>query len=263
MTPGETLAVALEVGREAAELCKKGWGHVTSIRTKGSHKDLVTEWDVRVEKLITERLAALCPESTVVGEELGESGHGEGQWLVDPIDGTMNFAHGLPLFAVSIGFARAGRLEAGVVMAPALGWEFTAARGLGAKMNGEPMQVSVTATLRDSLLVTGFPYDRATSKHNNLAQFAELQRLSGAVRRLGSASLDLCMVARGWFDGYWEYKLKPWDLAAGVLLVEEAGGRVTAPSCGPFDLASGEVAASNGKIHDEMCVGLAAVGGIP
>jgi myo-inositol-1(or 4)-monophosphatase len=253
--PKDALAIALTVGREAAKILHDGWGHAGKIGHKESAFDLITEWDTRAEEHIARRLAELAPGVTMLGEEGGEragAAEAEGRWLVDPIDGTVNFAHALPIFAVSIGYEIADVVHAGVVIAPALGWEFTAARGGGSFMNGERLTVSTTASLAHAMLATGFPVDRAVSPKNNFREFDRMQLVAGAVRRLGAASLDLCFVARGWLDGYWEYKLKPWDLAAGSLVVEEAGGRVTALDGGRFVASSGETIATNGRIHDEV-----------
>ncbi len=260
LDPAVALQVALEVGREAARILLEGWGHAGKIATKASAFDLITEWDTRAEEHITRRLAQLTPDVSVLGEELGERAGADdraGRWLVDPIDGTVNFAHALPIFAVSIGYERAGRVDAGCVIGPALGYEFSAARGHGAHLNGERLHVSRVDKLADAMLATGFPVDRATSPKNNFREFERMQLAAGAVRRLGAASLDLCFVARGWLDGYWEYKLKPWDLAAGAVIVEEAGGRMSALDGGPFSASSGEAIATNGRIHDEVIATLA------
>jgi myo-inositol-1(or 4)-monophosphatase len=253
LRPSEALAVALAAGREAADALRAGGGRIGEIRVKTSALDLVTEWDSRLEELLIERLRAAAPGVAFLGEETGAHGEERGaRWIVDPIEGTVNFAHGLPLYGISIAYQADGLVQAGVVLAPAMGWEFAAVRGGGATRNGERLAVSTTDELKRALLVTGFPYDRATSPENNFREFVHLQRTAGAVRRLGAASLDLCFVASGWLDGYWEAKLKPWDAAAGALLVEEAGGRVTSREAGAFDLHRGEIVATNGRIHDAL-----------
>jgi myo-inositol-1(or 4)-monophosphatase len=247
--------LALDTGRAAAALLRDAAGRAGAVRHKqGLDTDWVTEWDERSEQLVVERLRAGAPGTRILGEEGGGDWGAQagGRWLVDPVDGTVNFTHGLPIYGVSIGYEEGGQVLAGVVMAPGLGWEFAAARGHGATMNGEPLQVSRVAHLRQALLTTGFPADRLTSPLNNYKQWEHFQNVAGAVRRLGAASLDLCLVARGWFDGYWEFKLKPWDLAAGSLIVEEAGGRVSGPYGEPFDVDAGEIVASNGRIHDQI-----------
>lgn len=272
----DALEIARSIAAEAARMLEGAAGSARHVTTKSTGQDLVTEWDTRVEELIRARLEALAPGIPVIGEEgsasaapnadgtpavAGESAAapaGE-RWLVDPIDGTVNFAHGLPIFGVCISLERDGEAVVGVVRAPALGWEAYASAGGGAYADGTRLRVSGVTSLSRALLATGFPYDRATSPGNNFAEWEHFQRRAGACRRLGSASLDLCMVARGWYDGYWESKLHPWDLSAGALLVREAGGTVTAIDGGPFVSESGNAVASNGAIHKEILNELAAV----
>jgi myo-inositol-1(or 4)-monophosphatase len=257
----EALAIAQKVAAEAATLLRSAGGIVGRVRTKSNAKDLVTEWDTRCEELILQRLAELCPGVPVLAEESGQ--HGDAQsgslWLVDPIDGTVNFAHGIPLYGVCVSLEVGGQPVAAVVEAPALHWTFAACLGGGATMNGEPMRVSETAQLEHAMLASGFPYDRALTGHN-FPQWEHFQRKAGACRRFGAASLDLCMVARGWLDGYWETRLSPWDLSAGALLVQEAGGCVTGITGAPFSSRSGHAIASNGAIHKEILSELAVVG---
>jgi myo-inositol-1(or 4)-monophosphatase len=246
------------------------------IRAKGNPRDLVTEWDLRSEAVLREVFTARAPGIPVLGEEGGQGGEAGGvataprglRWVVDPIDGTVNFAHGLPIWSVSIALEADGAPVVGVVVAPALGWWFEARRGAGARGTTDggplgPLIVTAQDRLDRALLSTGFPYDRATSPDNNFAEWAHLQRRAGACRRLGSASLDLCMVARGWLDGYWERKLKPWDVAAGALIVVEAGGVVTDTRGGPFDVYEGAVVASNGGIHEALVAELGQVRAAP
>jgi myo-inositol-1(or 4)-monophosphatase len=272
------LEIARTVAAEAAAFLRGATGNIGRIDTKTTSQDLVTEWDRRTEDLIRGRLQALTPTVPLLGEEGGawspeapadagiDAGSGADtpgagpsgdRWLIDPIDGTVNFAHGLPFFAVSIALERGGRSLAGAVYAPALGWEFYGHRGGGSFLNGERMAVSQVPSLGRALLATGFPYDRATNPDNNFDRWEHFQRRAGACRRYGSAALDLCMVARGWFDGYWENQLHPWDIAAGVVLVEEAGGRVSSFTGGPLCMTDGEAVASNGTIHDEILAELA------
>jgi myo-inositol-1(or 4)-monophosphatase len=244
-------AQALLAGVEPAEIRRKG----------GTPHDLVTEWDLRSEEVIRQVLGERTPGIPVLGEEGGQgAGGGARRWLVDPIDGTVNFAHGLPIWAISIALEDADAIVAGVVCAPRLGWWFQAARGGGAHDGaGRRLAVSATATVEQALLVTGFPYDRATRPDNNFAEWEHLQRRAGACRRLGAAALDLCLVACGQMDGYWERHLKSWDVAAGALIVAEAGGRVTDWAGGPFDVHAGAVVATNGAIHEELVAELARV----
>ena len=251
----ELLAIAREVVAEAAAMLRDV--RPADIRSKSNPLDLVTEWDERCEDLVRERLAARTPEIPVVGEERG--GEGGTCWMLDPIDGTVNFAHGLPLWSIALARMVGGRADVGVICAPALGWTFHGRAGGGAFHDDLPLRVSAVAPLGRAMLVTGFPYDRATHPENNFARWGHFQRHAGAVRRLGAASLDLCFVARGWIDGYWERRLHPWDVAAGALFVEEAGGIVTDTRGGPFDAYAGEVVASNGVIHEDMLNELAKV----
>jgi myo-inositol-1(or 4)-monophosphatase len=257
----DPLEVALAAAGAAGEILGAAHGRPVAARSKGAAVDLVTEFDQASERAIVAKLAAAFPDDQIVAEEGGARGAAaEARWLVDPLDGTTNFAHGLPIYCVSIARERAGVLEVGVVHAPALGLTFAARRGAGATCNGEPIRVSAVDGLERALLVTGFPYDRHTSAENNFDQFAALQRRAQGVRRLGAAALDLAWVARGVLDGYWEMKLKPWDLAAGALLVEEAGGRVTDWRGGEVAIDRGAAVATNGRIHDAL---VAALGELP
>ncbi len=250
----ESIVAARAAAQAASELLAGVRPH--DIRSKSNPKDLITEWDLRAEQRIREVLAEHAPGVPVLGEEGGQGAETSSmRWIVDPIDGTVNFAHGLPVWSISIACEDAGELVCGVVAAPALGWWFEAASGDGAVARTAygapllPIRVSTIGALDHALLASGFPYDRATRADNNFAQWEHMQRRAGACRRLGSAALDLCMVACGWFDGYWEYHLQPWDIAAGGLIVREAGGTVTDPTGGRFDPFAGAVVASNGAIH--------------
>lgn len=221
--------------------------------------DLVTNADREAEQVIIEMIRARYPEHGIVAEESGmAAGKAPVRWVIDPIDGTTNYAHGLPIFAVSIAVEVEGEIAAGVVYNPASGEKYTAIRGRGAALNGEPISVSTTEELDRSLLVTGFPYSVRETRLNNLDHFENFILRAQAVRRLGSAALDMAYVARGSFDGYWEPEVKPWDVAAGWLLVEEAGGVVTDLRGRPFTLEAGQVLASNGRIHQAMQSVLAA-----
>ena len=262
------LAEAELAADEAGVIALAGSGKARDVARKQSTSDLVTEFDLAVERAIVKRLAAAFPEDAIIGEEgTGDVASARDRlWYIDPIDGTTNFAHGLPFFCTSIGLVDALGPAVGVIDAPALGWRFTALRGEGAYLRergGPPrrLAVSSTASLQGALLATGFPYDLRTSSADNVAAFAELQRAGQAVRRVGAAALDLAMVAAGWFDGYWEQKLKPWDVAAGLLLVAEAGGRQSGYDGKAVQLSSGSVVATNGHIHDELLAVLARVEG--
>jgi myo-inositol-1(or 4)-monophosphatase len=255
----DLLVIARRAATAASELLRNA--RVGEIRSKTDPRDLVTEWDLRSEELIREELLRGGPKIPILGEEGGQvGGEHDLRWIVDPIDGTVNFAHGFPIWCISIALERDGVSLLGVVAAPALGWWFEALAGNGAfDGNGNRLAVSTTERLAQALLTTGFPYDRATNPQNNFADWEHFQRTAGACRRLGSAALDLCLVARGWMDGYWERHLKPWDVAAGALIAREAGATVTNTQGGPFDPHSGEVVASNGAIHEELITELGRV----
>jgi myo-inositol-1(or 4)-monophosphatase len=246
------LEFALDLAARASEILRPAAFHSHATVHKQATTDLVTEFDRRSEELIVGAITAQFPGDSILAEEGGALDRGERRWLVDPLDGTTNFAHGLPFFCVSIGLEIGGRPEVGVVALPALDWIFAAARGQGATMNGRPIRVSETKNLSESLLATGFPYDNATSPENNFERFVHLYKCTQGVRRVGAAALDLCMVAAGWMDGYWERKLKPWDMCAGAVLVEEAGGRVTDYRGAPFSPHRPEIVASNGHIHEQL-----------
>ena len=248
--------VAEDVARDAGRLLLEGWGTRPSVEFKSEDINLVTEFDRRSEALVVSRLAAAFPSDTIIGEEgsaVGPAGRSAGGriWYVDPLDGTTNFSHGFPLFSVSIGLTIAGRAVLGVVEAPAVGWSFSGVVGGGASWNGREIAPSSTAALKRALVVTGFPYAR-NPVQNNLAEWAALVGAAQGTRRLGSAALDLCFVACGWLDAYWERLLHPWDLVAGAAIVNAAGGRATEMDGSPFDGETGRVLATNGLIHDEM-----------
>ena len=248
-----------DLAEEAGQILAAGAFRSHLSLSKKTPNDLVTEYDQRAEAYLVGRIASRFPNDLIVAEEASQGGIsqaklGQRRWLVDPLDGTTNFAHGLPFFCTSIAVEEEGVVLAGAIDAPALGWRFVAERNKGAwlwRQTGTPLRlkVSPTESLQRALLATGFPYDRATSADNNFVEFVALQKKAQAVRRVGSAALDLALTASGQFDGYWEMKLKPWDMAAGVLLVEEAGGRVSNYSDQEASFEVGEVVASNGLIH--------------
>ena len=219
--------------QEAGEILRKSFGHEHRVTHK-STIDLVTEMDHQAEEFLLGKIKEKFPGHGILSEEIGSvPGDPDHQWYVDPLDGTVNYAHGIPIFCISIAYSDHGQLAQAVINAPMLGEIFIAERGNGAYLNSQRLHVSTTKDLIQSLLVTGFPYDVQTSIHNNLNHFEHFTKRSQGVRRFGSAAIDLAYVAAGRFEGYWELGIKPWDIAAGVLLVEEAGGIVT-------DLAGGK-----------------------
>jgi myo-inositol-1(or 4)-monophosphatase len=250
----EVLALAVRLAREAGGVQRSRYETVLSIASKRTATDLVTEVDKACEALIVQTLASQRPSDAVLAEEGGGEDRpgARWRWIIDPLDGTTNYAHGYPRFCVSIGVERDGVRQVGVVYDPLLDELFQAARGEGAQRNGSPIHVSKRAELGHALLATGFPYDVRTSPEDNLPQFAAFAKRARALRRDGSAALDLCYVACGRLDGYWELKLKAWDVSAGALIVEEAGGRCTGVRGQELPRDGSEVVASNGLIHAEM-----------
>lgn len=215
--------------------------------------DLVTQFDCEAQRLIVKDLRKEYPDFGILSEEdVDQQTDQPVRWIVDPLDGTTNFAHGLPIWAISIALEVRGRIVLGVVYDPTRRELFSSSKGHGARLNGRRIHVSTTRRLDHSLLVTGFPYDIRRSKRNNLRQFSTFAVRARAVRRLGSAALDLCYTACGRFDGYWEMKLSPWDQAAGSLILREAGGRVTDFAGHKFDIYGDEVLGTNGMIHGQM-----------
>lgn len=260
--PSEThavLALAVELARSAGRLQRERYETPLDVRTKSAPIDLVTEVDRACEALILEGLRRERPKDAILAEEGGGFGDRDAEWcwIVDPLDGTTNFAHGYPAFCVSIGVERRGERRVGVVYEPLRDELFTAVRGEGSFRNGNPVHVSDEASLGRSLLATGFAYDLRRSRRDNLDHFAAFLKQARGLRRGGSAALDLSYVACGRLDGFWELKLHAWDVAAGFLLVEEAGGRVTDLRGGPPPRSGEEVVASNGRIHDAMLAVLA------
>jgi len=241
-----------EVVREAGRLLLERFHTEFTISHKGV-VNLVTEMDLAAEEWIVRRILQAFPGHSILAEERhNERGRNAVTWVIDPLDGTTNYAHGYPVFSVSIGLEIAGELEWGAVFDPVRNELYTALLGGGAFCNDAPLEVSKVVSLGSSLLATGFPYDIRTSSRNNLGNFCAFALRSQGVRRSGSAALDLCHVAAGRLDGFWELKLNPWDCAAGYLIVREAGGRVTNFRGRPGSIYEGEVIASNGLIHQEM-----------
>lgn len=249
------LDIATEAALAGGAILQQYWGKLTDIENKGRPGDLVTEADKASEAEVISLLKRHLPaEHAILAEESGASGDATSsyRWAIDPLDGTTNYAHQYPFCAVSIGLLVDNQPTLGVVFNPIQDELFRAATGLGATLNRQPIQVSGTRDLSESLLVTGFAYDRRETIDNNYAEFCQFTHLTQGVRRGGSASVDLAYVACGRLDGYWERGLSPWDLAAGVVIVEEAGGRVTAYDGTPFDIYSGRILASNGHLHPAM-----------
>lgn len=249
----------MAIAREAGALLREGLGRGTAVTYKSSDVDLVTEYDTAAEALITTQLKAAFPGHRLVAEE---SGHHQGDgrdyvWYIDPLDGTNNFAHGLPHFAVSLALYAGQRPLLGVVYDPMRDECFSAVSGGGAQLVSggaeRPLRVSQAEDLLHSLLATGYPYDRHRSEQDNLAQAAAFLKAGQGLRRAGAAALDLAYVAAGRLDGYWEFKLKSWDVAAGLLLVQEAGGHVSTIDGRPLSLEPMlSLVASNGRIHPAM-----------
>jgi myo-inositol-1(or 4)-monophosphatase len=250
---------AVAAAHSAGALLRRRIDSIREVRHK-SAVDLVTDVDVQSEHEVCTALLAAFPDHTILGEEGGARAGPDSdrrfRWIVDPLDGTTNYAHGFPFFCVSIGLEVQGELALGVVYAPSLDELFVAERGGGASLNGRPIHVSETGYLPDALLATGFPYERNLLERA-LRSFEALSFKSQAVRRAGSAALDLCYVACGRLDGYWEHQVKPWDMAAGALLVTEAGGTISRVDASSFAVDGGEVLASNGALHAALVGALA------
>ena len=253
------LATAIEAVIRAGEVQLARFGTDVRIDKKGAI-DLVTEIDLAIEREFRAMIAERFPDHVVLGEEFSSTGDREARppfcWVFDPVDGTTNYAHGLPIFCSSLALEIDGEIAVGAIYDPTRRELFTAERGQGARLNGQPLRVSLPSggqdTLLDSLLVTGFHYGIHRDPEDLVSLFREFITKSRAVRRLGSAALDLCYVAAGRFDGYWESKIQPWDVAAGALIVSEAGGRVTTVDGRTFHSRAGSVLATNGAIHGLM-----------
>lgn len=244
--------VGIAAARKGGNSLRSHFGGTLEVTKKGA-VDLVTQADIRSEKRIIETIREVFPDHAILAEESGlNEGTADCQWIIDPLDGTTNFAHQLGLFSVSIAFAFKGDIVMGVVLNPVAGELFTAVKGKGAELNGCPIKVSDSAAVSESLLVTGFPYNFKEIFNPLLTRFSNCLSASRGVRRLGSAALDLCFVACGRFDGFWEQNLNPWDTAAGFRIAQEAGASITDFSMGSFTVDKKEILATNGKIHNEM-----------
>jgi len=242
----------IELSKEAGEILKAGFGQEHQVTYKGPI-DLVTEIDRKSEDLLVGRIRAAFPQHSIVAEESGFlDGQNEHRWFIDPVDGTSNYAKGFPMFCVSIAYACQGKLRLAAVYDPVRDESFYAERGQGAWLNGSRLHVTATKRLIDSMLVTGFPYDMQ-QKENNLNHFAHLSRKVQTIRRLGSAVLDQAYVAAGRLDGYWEIGVSAWDIAAGTLLIEEAGGLVTTVKGDPdFFKPPFDILAANPALHPQL-----------
>jgi len=249
----ERFELARGAARQAGALLRGKLGTHIGVRSKDVRSNLVTEADTQSEALIRSLIARRFPDDVVLGEETGTSGRdATHRWIVDPLDGTTNYAHGYRCFSVSIAIESDGEVQSGVVYDPMADEEYIALRGGGARCNGTELHVSDQDDLCDALLATGFPAHRVDDPIGNLKAFADFMNAAQALRRDGSAALDLCYVAAGRFDGFWEPSLHAWDIAAGALIVTEAGGKTSDYGGGPARLDAGEIVASNGKIHDAM-----------
>ncbi len=248
------LTTAIEAAKEAGKFLKYNVGRVRNVEIKqGEERNLVSEIDKGSEEKIISIIKRKYPSHAILAEESGASDStSDYKWVIDPLDGTTNFLHGLPIFCVTIGIEFKGEIIAGVVYDPNLDELFTAQKGSGAFLNGKRLKVTSASKLIDSLLVTGFPYDIAQNPDNAIGHFVNFVVEGQGIRRLGSAALDLSYVAAGRFDGFWEVNLNPWDMAAGVLFVREAGGKVTDFSGGESTIYKKQVLATNGIIHDAM-----------
>src|SRR5436190_6109779 len=248
------LNFAIEIARDAGQLLLEKFGRKIKISKKGDI-NLVTEADLASEALIIERIKSYYPKHSILAEEAGNAvtigGENTWKWIIDPLDGTTNFAHGYPCFCVTLALEHDGEIVVGVTFDPTRNELFAAERGQGASLNNKPIRVSQTEKLSEALVVTGFPYD--FKRQSNFARhLTEFLLTSRGVRRDGSAAIDMAYIACGRFDGFWEEGLNPWDMAAGVLLIEEAGGQVTGYDNSKFNIYQPPVLASNGLIHSQM-----------
>ncbi len=246
------LKEAKEAAEKAGQMLRENINTSAQVFFKGA-VDLVTDLDNRSQRMIFDHLSSRFSDHDFMGEEgLMKDNGAEFRWIIDPLDGTTNYAHGFPIFAISIAFEEKGEVVLGLVYDPMREEMFSALRDQGTFLNGKGIHVSSVDDLDKSLVATGFPYDLRESEVNNIDHFNNFLLRVQAVRRCGSAALDLCYVACGRFDGFWEMKLRPWDMAAGALIVQEAGGRISDFSNGAFSIFDREILATNGLIHDQM-----------
>jgi len=240
------------IARQAGAVLREGYGNVRHIQQKGVI-DLVTEFDKRSEEVILSAIQREFPEHAILAEESGRNKTiSEYQWVIDPLDGTTNFAHGIPIFSVTLALFHNNSPILGVTYDPLRDEMFSTESGRGATVNNRPIHVSTQANLERAVISTGFPYDLRTNPRNNFAQFVQFQLRTQAVRHLASAALDCAWTAMGRLDGYWEFGVQPWDIGAGVLLVREAGGRVTSIDGDNNFLSQTSILVSNGWLHEQM-----------
>ncbi len=253
MNHRKKLKFAVDMAKEAGNILLKHFGKITSIDRKSSDIDLVTLADTKSEEFILENIYSIYPDHHIIAEESDlTKGNSNYRWIIDPLDGTTNFVHNLPIFAVSIGLQYNKETILGVVYNPAANKCFTAEKNGGAFLNGESIEISSTNTLSNSLLVTGFPYIHDDNWERSFDLFRELYGKTQGIRRLGAAALDFCFVAMGRFEGFWEFGLMPWDVCAGALILQEAGGKVTDWDGSPMPFSGRRVLATNGFIHGKM-----------
>ena len=248
------IQIAIEAALEAGKFLQKSIGNIQSVERKfGQETNLVTEIDKKSEEIIISMIRKKFPDHDFLAEESGKHEvQSDYRWIIDPLDGTLNYTHGVPLYSVSIAVEKKGEIVAGVVYEPNLGELFTAEKGNGAFLNGTPIRVSAVDRLIESLLVTGFPYTIRDNPDNAVQHFVNMLMAAQGIRRLGSAAVDLAYVACGRFEGFWEVSLSPWDMAAGMLLVQEAGGRFSDFSGSPTSVYTKQVLATNGRIHEML-----------
>lgn len=252
MKYSEYLMVSEEAARKAGRLLRENINKSDEIFYKGA-VDLVTPFDTRAQKMILEHISSFFPEHDYLAEEgLSQNKGADMRWIIDPLDGTTNYAHHYPVFTVSIALERKSEVILGLVYDPMREEMFSALKAKGAFLNGKKISVSDISELDKSLLATGFPYDVRASQENNISHFNNFAIRAQGIRRCGSAAMDLCYVACGRYDGFWELKLKPWDIAAGTLIVQEAGGQVSDFKGGRFSIFGSEILATNGSIHQQM-----------
>jgi len=249
------ISTAIEAATEAGKYLKKNLGKVRNIQLKdGGEKNLVTEIDKHSEEIIIEIIKKHHPSHDILAEESGKT-RGQSsdyRWIIDPLDGTTNFTHSFPVFCVSIGLEHCGELIAGAIYDPNFDELFTAEKGKGAFLNGKRIHVSSVDSLKRSLLVTGFPYNIAENPDHAVEHFVQFLMDAQAVRRMGSAAIDLAYVAAGRYEGFWEVWLNPWDMAAGAIILTEAGGMLSDFSGNGFSIYEKQILATNGRVHEEM-----------